>query len=92
MSSDSEARALGHASFWDERYANVTSSTEDTPSHEWFRGFDALQEFFGRNLFDGGEGRKGKGKDARVLHLGSGDSVSFMRFFFSAGGEFLGGG
>jgi hypothetical protein len=81
MSSEEEARALGHAYFWDERYAkiNATDDADEKPSHEWFRGFDALEPFFAKNLFTreeehGGKG-KGEGKEGRILHLGSGDSV-----------------
>lgn len=74
MSSLEEAQALGHADFWDERYAKADG---DKPTHEWFRAFDALEPFFKKYLF---EERGVEGKRGRVLHLGSGDSVSM--FFF----------
>jgi hypothetical protein len=69
MSSLEEAQALGHSEFWDERYAKADG---DKPTHEWFRGFDALEPFFEKYLFNA---RGTEGKEGRILHLGSGDSV-----------------
>jgi hypothetical protein len=69
-----EAQALTYSEFWDDRY---TKAVGTKPTHEWFRTFDALEPFFNRHFFDRAEA---KGKDQRVLHLGSGDSV----------GDFLG--
>jgi hypothetical protein len=74
MSSEEEARALGRSEYWDERYAKVDG---EKPSHEWFRGFDALEPFFTKYLF---EERGEEGKAGKVLHLGSGDSVSSFSF------------
>lgn len=68
-SSSEEAQALGHAEFWDERYAKADS---DKPTHEWFRAFDELEPFFKKHLFDK---ERDEGKNAKILHLGSGDSV-----------------
>jgi hypothetical protein len=69
MKSLGEEQDLSYAEFWDERYANAD---DDKPTHEWLRGFDALESFFDKHLFKarGDEGRTGK-----VMHLGSGDSV-----------------
>jgi hypothetical protein len=78
MSSQEDARALGHADFWDERYAKASEG--EKPSHEWFRGFDALEPFFEKNLFSA---RGEEGKEERMLHLGSGDSVRFHIFLFA---------
>jgi hypothetical protein len=64
-----EAQALGRAEFWDERYAKADG---DKPTHEWFRAFDALEPFFTKHLF---VERKAE-TEPRILHLGSGDSVS----------------
>ena len=68
-SSSEEAQALGHAEFWDERYAKADS---DKPTHEWFRAFDELEPFFKKHLFDK---ERDEGKNAKILHLGSGDSI-----------------
>lgn len=69
MSSLKEAQALARSEFWDDRYAKADG---DKPTHEWFRGFDALEHFFEKHLFSV---RGAEGKGQRVLHLGSGDSV-----------------
>lgn len=71
MSSSAEAQALGRSEFWDDRYAKADG---ETPTHEWFRGFDALEPFFEKHLFSA-RGEEGKGQ--KVVHLGSGDSVGF---------------
>lgn len=76
MSSSEEARALGHAKFWDERYMKADG---DKPTHEWFRAFDALEPFFDQYLF---KERGEEGKNGKILHLGSGDSVSFSVSMF----------
>jgi hypothetical protein len=70
-SSTEEAQALGHSEFWDERYAKAEGNK---PTHEWFRAFDDLEPFFKKHLFDK---TKDEGKDGKILHLGSGDSVGF---------------
>jgi hypothetical protein len=77
-----EAQALGRAEFWDERYAKADG---DKPTHEWFRAFDALEPFFTKYLF---AERKAE-TEPRILHLGSGDSVSctFACFILSIFGE-----
>ncbi|KAH7091507.1 S-adenosyl-L-methionine-dependent methyltransferase [Paraphoma chrysanthemicola] len=69
MSSSDEPHILGHAQFWDERYAKAD---EDKPTHEWLRGFDTLEPFLDKYLSQG-SGLEGKGR--RILHLGSGDST-----------------
>lgn len=70
MPKTDEGAALGHASFWDERYSKAGDSTE--PTHEWFRDFASLEPFFEKHLF---ATRKPDAKP-KILHLGSGDSVS----------------
>ncbi|KAJ4346128.1 hypothetical protein N0V95_005681 [Ascochyta clinopodiicola] len=69
MPKTDEGAALGHASFWDERYAKAGDSTE--PTHEWFRDFASLEPFFDKHLF---ATRKAE-THPRILHLGSGDST-----------------
>lgn len=69
MPKTDEGAALGHASFWDERYAKAGDSTE--PTHEWFRDFASLEPFFEQHLF---AIRKPETKP-KILHFGSGDSV-----------------
>jgi hypothetical protein len=76
MSSSEEAQALGRSEFWDERYAKADG---DKPTHEWFRGFDALEPFFEKYLL---EERGVNGKSERMLHCGSGDSVGFFSCVF----------
>ncbi|KAJ4384262.1 hypothetical protein N0V86_001109 [Didymella sp. IMI 355093] len=49
MPKTDEGAALGHASFWDERYSKAGDSTE--PTHEWFRDFASLEPFFEKHLF-----------------------------------------
>ena len=71
-SSEEEAQALGHSEFWDKRYKKAEG---DKPTHEWFRAFGELEPFFKKHLF---QGRGEEGKQGRILHLGSGDSVSSL--------------
>jgi hypothetical protein len=78
MPKTDEGAALGHASFWDERYAHASSDSSAKPTHEWFRDFASLEPFFARHLF----AQKEPGARPRILHLGSGDSVGFLFFFF----------
>jgi hypothetical protein len=78
MPKTDEGAALGHASFWDERYAHASSDSSAKPTHEWFRDFASLEPFFARHLF----AKKEPGTRPRILHLGSGDSVGFLFFFF----------
>jgi hypothetical protein len=69
MPKTDEGAALGHASFWDERYSKAGDSTE--PTHEWFRDFASLEPWFGKHLF---ATRKPETRP-RIIHFGSGDSV-----------------
>ena len=64
-----EAQALCRAEFWDERYAKADG---DKPTHEWLRAFGVLEQFFAKYLF---ATQKAEAQP-RILHLGSGDSVS----------------
>ncbi|OAA65303.1 Methyltransferase type 11 [Niveomyces insectorum RCEF 264] len=60
---------LSRAEFWDERYAKTDG---EAPTHEWFRSFDDLEEFFQKVLFQSA-GRR-PDDNPLILHLGSGDS------------------
>jgi hypothetical protein len=73
MPKTDEGAALGHASFWDERYSKAEDSSK--PTHEWFRDFGSLEPFFDKHLFTA---RKPDTRP-RILHLGSGDSVSLKK-------------
>lgn len=68
-----EDQELSLAEYWDGRYANAEAEAE-APTHEWFRSFGHLLPYLERNLL------KVAGftaqDDPRILHLGSGDSVS----------------
>jgi hypothetical protein len=77
MPKTDEGAALGHASFWDERYAHASSDSSAKPTHEWFRDFASLEPFFARHLF----AKKEPSGRPRILHLGSGDSVGSFFFF-----------
>jgi hypothetical protein len=72
MKSSGEEQDLSHAGFWDERYAKAD---DNKPTHEWLRGFDALESFFDKHLF---KARGDEGKSGKVMHLGSGDSVCYQ--------------
>lgn len=67
--STAELKRLGHPDYWDERYAKVGP---DEQVHEWFRSFKDLTPFFDRHLFQ----VRPPTVAPRILHLGSGDSVS----------------
>ena len=64
--SDAELERLSHADYWDERYGQVGP---DQQLHEWFRSFEDLLPFFEQNLLK-------RPATSKILHLGSGDSVS----------------
>ena len=81
--SSKETQALSHSEFWDDRYAKADG---DKPTHEWFRGFDALEPFFEKHLFSVKEVER---ECQRVLHLGSGDSVGFLSAFSFLGSRTL---
>lgn len=68
---DAELKRLAHAEYWNERYAEVG---EEEQAHEWFRSFDDLEPFLAQRLFQ----VRGPETAPRILHLGSGDSVSFF--------------
>ncbi|KAH7381593.1 S-adenosyl-L-methionine-dependent methyltransferase [Pyrenochaeta sp. MPI-SDFR-AT-0127] len=69
MPKTDEGAALGHASFWDERYSKADETSK--PTHEWFRDFASLEPFLQNHLFTT---RTAESKP-RILHLGSGDST-----------------
>ncbi|KAH6627217.1 hypothetical protein B0J18DRAFT_426811 [Chaetomium sp. MPI-SDFR-AT-0129] len=62
--------ALGRPEYWDEHYSK---SDGEQPTHEWFRSFEDLEDFFHQNLFTA-PGLTAA-DDPLILHLGSGDSV-----------------
>lgn len=66
-----EDQQLGLSEYWDSRYAN---SNNNDPTHEWFRSFSQVLPFLQKNLLEQ-PGRTAQ-DDPRILHLGSGDSVS----------------
>lgn len=69
MGSDEEGKALATSEFWNERYDKADG---DNPTHEWFRSYASLKPFFETHLFD----QKPPSSNPRIVHLGSGDSVS----------------
>ena len=68
--SDENGAALGHAEFWNKRYAQAKNDNK-TPTHEWFRTFESLEPFFEKHLFN----VRAPESQPKILHLGSGDSV-----------------
>lgn len=77
-SAEEEGKSLSNPDFWNSRYSVSDGSN---PTHEWFRSYEALRPFLKKHLLpaegcESGEGEKGKGNGPRILHLGSGDSVS----------------
>lgn len=66
-----EDQALARPEYWDGHYSK---SEGEAPVHEWFRSFGDLQPFLQTHLF---EIVKPEAKPL-VLHLGSGDSVSYQ--------------
>jgi EEF1A lysine methyltransferase 4 len=72
-----EDQQLGLSEYWDSRYA--TSNNND-PTHEWFRSFSQVLPFLQKNLLEQ-PGRTAQ-DNPKILHLGSGDSVSSFTFKF----------
>lgn len=60
---------LSDPDFWNERY---TRSDGENPTHEWFKTFAALEPYFEKHLF----AARPADASPRIMHLGSGDSVS----------------
>jgi len=76
---DEKIEPLTTPEFWNERYSHHDNEeNNDKPSHEWFRTFTALKPFFEKNLFSISDDRDRR--CMKILHLGSGDSVSFSSF------------
>jgi hypothetical protein len=75
MSSSEDAQAFGRSDFWDARYAKADGGE---PTHEWLGAFDAMEPFLEKRLFNSEEHA---GKERRILHLGSGDSVGPLTLF-----------
>lgn len=69
--SEAELKRLAHSEYWDERYAEVGPNEQ---VHEWFKSYNDLAPFFSRHLFQIREPRTAP----KILHLGSGDSVSSL--------------
>jgi hypothetical protein len=61
--------ALSTFEYWDKRYAQADG---ENATHEWFRSFSALLPFLQSNLFDA----RPVDQKPKILHFGSGDSVS----------------
>lgn len=70
--------ALSKPEYWDEHYAK---SDGQAPTHEWFRSFADLEEFFQISLFEA-PGFTAPDNPV-ILHLGSGDSVSCPLTYFA---------
>lgn len=69
MTSEND-KALSHAEYWDEYYSKSDGAA---PTHEWFRSFGDLEQFFQTNFFDA-DGLT-PSDNPHILNLGSGDSV-----------------
>lgn len=61
--------ALSTSEYWDLRYAQADG---ENATHEWFRSFSTLLPFLQSNLFDA----RPVEQNPKILHFGSGDSVS----------------
>lgn len=62
MKSTDDGSELSTADYWNSRYSTNNG-------HEWFKTFSTLKPFFDKHLLSSHP------KDARVVHLGSGDST-----------------
>jgi len=62
--------ALSTSEYWDLRYAQADG---ENATHEWFRSFSTLLPFLQSNLFD----VRPVDQKPKILHFGSGDSVSW---------------
>src|ERR1700754_3318942 len=78
--STAELKRIAHPEYWDERYASVGPGEQ---VHEWFRSFDDLKPFLDRHLFQ----VRAAQTAPRILHLGSGDSVSFFGLGITVAGH-----
>lgn len=79
MGEPSEAEELAFASFWDKRY-DTADSSDNQPTHEWFRGFDSLKPWLSKHLFNVRPAELAP----VILHLGCGDSVHTRDPYFLA--------
>jgi len=66
---------LSRPEYWNEHYSD---SDGKTPAHEWFRSFADLEGFFKKHLFE--VPGFTPADEPVILHLGSGDSVSYLAF------------
>jgi len=57
---------LAHPAYWDKRYS---ADDEDARVYDWLRRFDTIKPFLTERLPPPEDG-------AKILHLGSGNSVS----------------
>jgi hypothetical protein len=69
MTDDKELERLAEPSYWDTRYAETQPGKQ---LHEWFRSYGDLEPFLAHYLFQLYPAKS----RPRILHLGSGDSVS----------------
>jgi hypothetical protein len=74
--------ALSTSEYWDKRYAQADG---ENATHEWFRSFSALLPFLQSNLFDA----RPVEQKPKILHFGSGDSVSHCHDGLHNGREVL---
>lgn len=65
--SKAEQERLALPEYWDDKY---TAEGSDKP-FDWFRNFHSLNSFLEKQIPD---------KDARLIHLGCGNSVGSYRF------------
>jgi EEF1A lysine methyltransferase 4 len=59
---------LAHPEYWDQRYS---AGDDDAKAYDWLRRFDTIKPFMMEHL-------PAPGANAKVLHLGSGNSVSLV--------------
>ncbi len=62
-----------HPEYWDERYSKAVG---ESPTHELFRSYSDLEEFFQKLLLES-SGRRPV-DNPLIVHLGSGDSVRVL--------------
>lgn len=76
MSDAKTLEELAFAKYWDDRYAKPDAEE----SFEWFKSYENLKGFLGKWLPKVSEIEEGKVEQPKILHLGCGNSVSFVLF------------
>ena len=74
MSDAKTLEELAFAKYWDERYAKPDAEE----SFEWFKSYENLKGFLEKWLPKVQEIGEEKGERPKILHLGCGNSVSFV--------------